>query len=273
MSSDRPHLNWKVPTAEWDAFVTWVRAENGDTKGEVGRAVESAIQEWINADDYHEVEQRIDRLVRAAGRTPENIDEKNKPISEGTLGDGEDVDLTQVGARVDRELKEAFKAFVKKHTDDRLGIALARALREYRHGGRPQRLEDKLDRIIDDAEGLLSEISDTDSTLSTKEKRTVAMCRQIHDLPLTVGVQPIPRRDIHVAIESVMGSLSDYLKETYTPLILERLEYEPSPSNADLFFPIGDAEQQRREETETEATQQMDVLTQSIPATDGGTSN
>lgn len=54
-----------------------------------------------------------------------------------------------------------------------------------------------------------------------KEKRAAAMCREIHDLPLTVGVQPIPRRDTHAAIESVMGNLTDYLKETYTPLILD----------------------------------------------------
>ncbi|WP_162993964.1 hypothetical protein [Halalkalicoccus subterraneus] len=69
-----------------------------------------------------------------------------------------------------------------------------------------------------------------------------------------------------------MGNLTDYFKETYTPLILDRLAYEPSPSNADLFLPIGDAEQHRCEETETEATQQMADLTQAIPATDGGTS-
>jgi hypothetical protein len=83
----------------------------------------------------------------------------------------------------------------------------------------------------------------------------------------------IPRRDIHAVIESVMGSLSDYLKQMYTPLILDRLEYELSPSNADLFLPRGDAEQHRREDAETEATHQMDVLTQTMPATDGGTSN
>lgn len=171
------------------------------------------------------------------------------------------------------ELKDLFKAFVKQHTDDRLGIALARALREYRHGGRPRRLEDKLDRIIDDAEGLLSEISDTDSSLSTKEKRAAAMCRKIQDLPLTVGVQPIPRRDIHAAIESVMGNLTDYLKDTYTPLILDRIEYEQSPGNADLFLPVGEADQQRREDAESDAHQQMDVLTQAIPATDGGSPN
>ncbi len=76
------------------------------------------------------------------------------------------------------------------------------------------------------------------------------MCRHIHDLPLTVGIHPRARRDIHAAIESIMGSLTDYLTETYTPLILDRLGYEPSPSNAHLFVPIGDAEQHRREEAE-----------------------
>lgn len=91
-------------------------------------------------------------------------------------------------------------------------------LREYCHGGRLQGLEDKLDRIITDVEGLLSDISDIGSNFLTKKKRTVAMCRHIYDLSPTVGMQPIPRRDIYAAIESVMGNLSDYLKETYTPL-------------------------------------------------------
>ena len=70
-----------------------------------------------------------------------------------------------------------------------------------------------------------------------------------------------------------MGNLADYLKETYTPLILDRIEYEPSPGNANLFLPVGDAEQQRCEDAETEMTQQMDALTQAIPITDGGVDN
>ncbi|KYH23904.1 hypothetical protein HAPAU_39830 [Halalkalicoccus paucihalophilus] len=69
-----------------------------------------------------------------------------------------------------------------------------------------------------------------------------------------------------------MGSLSDYLTETHTPLILDRLGYEPSLGNPNLFLPRENAEQQRREDGEIESTHQRDVLTQAIPATDGGTS-
>lgn len=56
-----------------------------------------------------------------------------------------------------------------------------------------------------------------------------------------------------------MGNLTDYLKGTYTPLILDRIGYEPSPANADLFLPVGDADQQYREAATTETTHQMDV--------------
>lgn len=270
MSSRRPHLNWKVPTSEWDAFVSVVREEHGEIKGKIGRDVDMAMREWIDADDYDEVEERIDRLVRAAGRTPESRAKKENgtelPLSEDAIG-GDGADLTQVTTRVDRDLKDDFKRFTKEHTDDRYGIALARALRAYRQGGRSQRLSDKLDRITDDAAALLSETSaaaadgtDPDANLSTKEKRTIAMCRDLRDSPLTVGDHPIPQADINTAIESVVGNLSDYLEETYTPLILERIRYEPSPANDRLYSPTGNAEQQREENAEHEAEETMEAL-------------
>lgn len=40
--------------------------------------------------------------------------------------------------------------------------------------------------------------------------------------------------------------------------------------NMNLFLPIGDTKQQRRKDAESEADQQMDLLTQATPITDGG---
>lgn len=263
-------LSWRVPCSERDQFIEYVEDEYGDTKLYAGIEATSAMREWIDADRGSGTEEIIDRIVQVEGSRPQADDEKRNKLSSDTLANEEKV---RVRWGVHPPTKEAFAAHCKKHADDPMGVMFAYALREYRQGGRWDRVEDKLIRISEDIEGLLTAVLDSPGGASPQEQRTVAMCRQIHDLPLTVGVQPIPRRDIHAAIESVMGSLSDYLKETYTPLILDRIEYEPSPSNANLFLPVGDAEQQRREDAASDAHQQMDVLSQAIPATDGGTSH
>lgn len=268
-------IGWRVPAGEYEKFLRFVESERGNRDRYAWVFIENSIREYIDADDLRELEQLVDSVLRAGGYTPSERPPKKEKSSASETLRGEDTTL--VNRRIDADLRERFMSFVKEHTEfgTRYGLALGYALREYRQSNRVERTTEKFARVSADISQIVADLGESQTTdgLSTKEKRTVAMCREIHDLPLTVGVQPLPRRDIHAAIESVMRSLTDYLKETYTPLILDRIEYEPSPSNANLFLPIGDAEQQRREDAETEATQQMDVLTQSIPATDGGTSN
>jgi hypothetical protein len=72
----REQVGWRVPSPVWNAFREHVRREHGDFKGSVGRAVESAMLEWIGDDDFAAVEAGIDRLVQAAGQTPANLSQK-----------------------------------------------------------------------------------------------------------------------------------------------------------------------------------------------------
>lgn len=203
--------------------------------------------------------------------------EKSEPLSERdaveTLRE-QDTDL--VGRRIDEDLSERFMAYVKEHTDlgNNYGLALGYALREYRQQRRIERLIEKYGRVSEDVGRLMSEFNDDAPTQATpQEKRTVAMCAEIQDLPLDIGVDLIPENDIRTAIESVMGRVTDYLIETYKPLILDRLGYEPLPNNPNLYRPVEADEQEREREQEIEdhAAAEMDRLTdpQAI-RTDGG---
>jgi len=225
---DRVKVDWRVPSDEWDAFIDYVHDEHGEIRGYVAREVERAMLEWVDGDDYAPVEDLVDRLVQAAGRTPANLMEK-KPVSDHP--DGEETN--RVHCRVDGEVKDDFAAFVKETSNDRLGVALARALRQRRDGGRSRRVREKLERVADDAEGLLAEAADGEDGLSLRERRTVAICRRL-------GEQ-FTQDELEDAIGDVAGD-SDPTVRDYTEKVLSRLEYVEHPRNGDLFIPKDDAE-------------------------------
>jgi len=227
---EREQVGWRVPSPVWVAFREHARREHGDFKGSIGRAVESAMLEWIGDDDFTAVEERVDRLVQAAGRTPANL-AKTKPDGRDHLSDGE---TTRVSCRVNPDLKGRFAEYVKSErhpSDDTLGVGLARALREYREGGRARRLEEKLDRITDDAEALLEEVAG-EGDLSRVETRTIAICDQLK--------RPFSRDDLTDAIKDVAGG-SDPTIEKYTERVLNRLDVVRHPKTTDLFVPKEDA--------------------------------
>lgn len=230
MTSARVKLNWKVPSDEWDAFLDYVHEKHGGINGHTGREVELAMREWIDTDDYQGIEERIDRLVRAAGRTPEDLSQKKS-----TFDSLESDDLSRVGSRIDPDLKAEFKSFTKEYTDDRLGIALARALRERRHGGRSARLEEKLDRVIDDAEGLLAELNgDEDgpeASLPLREKRTIAICDRLSDPERT----EFTISDLHDAIAAVAGDSKPTIEE-YEQKVIDRLDVALHPNSSKLYI-------------------------------------
>lgn len=227
--ASRPKVNWRVPSTEWDRFVDYVHDKYGRTEGLVGREVDLAMREWIDDDGYQGVEEQIDRLVRAAGRRPEDLAEKKRSTS--TISD--EGETTNVQCRVDPVLKEDFAAFTKEHSDDRLGVALARALRQRQNGGRSQRLEQKLDRIADDAEDLLSEIADDESeSMSLRKKRTIKICRRFNDC------YEFTRDELHEAIADVAG---ETVIDDYEQRVLDRMGYAQHPGGAPLFMPIDDA--------------------------------
>lgn len=218
-----PKVGWRVPTDEWERFLAYVRERHGETEGRVGREVRRAMREWIDADEFAAVEQEVNRLVRAAGRTPAALAEKKRgsdhPASEET---------TLVQTRTPRDLKEEFAATAREQ-GERPGVYLARALRERRAGGRGRRVLAKLDRVSDDAEALLAEVdSEGDGDMSLRERRTVAICRRLEG--------EFPEDELEAAIGAVAGDSAPTLRE-YRERVLDRLEYVEHPHNAELYVP------------------------------------
>lgn len=226
--TSRSKVDWRVPEKEWEAFKDFIHEKYGEIEGYVGREVESAMREWADMDRGSDNEKVLDRLIRAAGRRPADRTEKKPPSSDRFV----DADTTRASCYVHSDVRAAFTSFVDD-TDDRLGVALARALREYRQGGRDARIGEKLDRIADDAEDFLSEIADDgeSESMSLRKKRTINICRRFADR------YEIKRDELHAAIADVAG---ETVIDAYEGRVLDRMGYAQHPVNEQLLLPIDD---------------------------------
>jgi len=231
--TDRVKVDWTVPAEEWDRFVNYVEDEHGEIEGNMGREVERAMQEYADADEYASVEDMVDKLVQAAGGSGT----ATKKTKNRTLDVGQDGDTVKVRCRVRSRVKDEFRAFAKQ-TEHRLGIALAHALQMRREGGRADRVERKLEAIVDDAEKLLATANaDRDDGMSVKERRTVMLCQELNaEVEVGGGQLPdeFPREALRDVIESNLGD-SDHFIETYTDRVLDRIGYVPHPDLDHLY--------------------------------------
>lgn len=218
---DAEMLDWLVPTTEWQRFREHVQDEHGSLDGYLGRAAERAMREYADTDGYNEVEDRVDRLVQAAGRHPETVFEEKTSLSEQAT--------TRVTVRVDQAVKDDFRR-VADASDDPYGVEFARAIRAYRDGGRAARLERKLDRILDDAEALLGELEDADGDggLSVREQRVIRICNRLPDGGFS-------DEELVAEIQDVAGSSKPTIQD-YREAVIERLEFEPHPNTKTLVW-------------------------------------
>ncbi|MFC5973807.1 hypothetical protein ACFPYI_20980 [Halomarina salina] len=224
--SDRVRVDWYVPTAEWEQFREYVESEYGEIEGYLGRETERAMQQYVDTDGYGSVEERVNRLVRAAGRRPDDLDEEKNLSS-----DLDRSETTRAYASVESEVKDEFREAVKDESDP-YGVILAKAVREYRGGGRAGRLERKLDRVLDDAEALLATASeDTDTGLrkNGREVKTVAICNQLDE--------QFTDKELVGTIQDTAGVSSAPSVRQYREEVVERLDVEPHPANSDLWVP------------------------------------
>lgn len=219
-------LDWYVPAQPWERFRTHVESEFGSLEGYLGREAEAAMKEYSDLDGYQGIEDRVDRLVRAAGRTPgEASEQKNNLASQETV---------RVTVRVDSDVKDEFSKVVDGG-DDTLGVAFARAIRTYREGGRPARLERKLDRVLDDAESLLSELNEDDESggLNKVQRNTITICDRLPE--------QFTDDELNSEIHDVAGrgdKASDPTLERYREAVIDRLGVVPHPqAAADVWVP------------------------------------
>jgi len=231
--SDRTKLDWMVPAEEWKRFCDHVESQFGSLEGYLGREAELAMREYIDGDRYAELEETIDRLVQAAGRTP-------RKASKEKISDLEGSDTTRVAVRVHPEIRQEFKQ-VASAGQQTLGVAFARSIQTYRDGGRAGRLIQKVNRIADDAEALLSELdeSDAESGLSKVKRNTIRICNRLN--------KQFTNDDLNREIHDVAGRgdrASEPTLEKYRDRVVDRLDVVPHPNKHDeVWVPEETAEQ------------------------------
>lgn len=243
--SERVRIDWFVPSNVWSSFRAYVESEFGGIEGYLGREAERAMMEYTDTDRYDVVENMVDRLVRAAGRTPETSSkEKNSQIDRS--------DTTRVTARVESSVKDGFRDFAADE-DDSYGVVFARAIDAYLHGGRSGRLERKLERVVDDAESLLAEVSGSnDKGLGTVERKTIAVCRELPD--------EFTDDELVDTVVEVAGVDSGPSIEKYRKRVVDRLEYEPHPYNPKVWVPEDVAEDLSEDAVPRECRVPVDLL-------------
>lgn len=213
-------LDWRVPRGEWERFREYVEDENGSLDGYLGREAEAAMREYAESDGYEEVEDQVDRLVRAAGRRPKDYGREKKfdaITSQPT---------TRVTVRVDEDVKNDFRA-AADNKDHSYGVEFAQAIWKYTNGGRAGRLEEKLSRIVDDAEALLSEASDStddEQKLGKKDRNVIQICNNLNEQFTDAELE----RQIH-DVAGRNSRASDPTVREYRELVLDRLDVSPHP--------------------------------------------
>ncbi|SDG44616.1 hypothetical protein SAMN05216218_1468, partial [Halorientalis regularis] len=78
-------------------------------KGRLSRYVNEAIEEYLDEDRYSDLEEKVDRLIRAAGRSPDSAEEKNDLSGE----------TTRAMVWVDEHLLAKFKSRVDEDNAER----------------------------------------------------------------------------------------------------------------------------------------------------------
>lgn len=210
--------------------------ENAHLKAEF---VKKAMKERIDHDGYGDVEAMIDRLVSAAGRSPQAFDEEK--ISRQEVTTGRDTETTKMYHRVDEDLKAAFKYDAKENSDDRVGVHLAKALLELLDGGRSERLDRKLSRVVDDCEQFLQHVnSDTDDSIPQAEREVHAfmknMRNEFSDMFTADDLRP------YVNNVTKGDTLSTHVLDQRIDTMLEIKDVERHPNNPDIFVPEGSFE-------------------------------
>jgi hypothetical protein len=213
----RVQLGVEVSAKVYDDLKNVAVDKYGETSGNVGRVVERALEEFLGTDRYDRVEDRLDDLLDRGDIEVATGSAKETEI-ESRIRDGKTV---QVGARVRPEMKERAKEQAREW-DVPLYDLVTRAFREYVHGGRADRLLDKLDRL---EEGIdeMAEDDGEDESKSTAER----IADRVGD-QFTVD-------DFQEATTAEGVTTEKYAVQEYLRDVLEITETGPHPENPSLF--------------------------------------
>lgn len=230
--TERPY--WSVPAGEWQQFKRFVERKHGAVDGYLSREAERAVKEYADADEYADVEQRVTELLEAAGLDDDQDTGAAVDTGETALANATET-ITQT-ARIDQQVLDAFKS-VARQSDDRLGVEYAKALREYREGGRAGRLESNLEQLLATGGEITTADQDVDQDatpdgMNRSEKVDLICARldqQFTDDELIATIDEIASRDGR--------SASAPIHRDYRELVTEQLDVEPHPETPDVWVP------------------------------------
>jgi len=225
-SSSRVRLGWEVPDDRWSEFTEKVEEEWGDSHLYAGIQIEES---WREYRDVHPLEDHANRLLEAAGLSRETDEKKNLPGVPPLASTESSRRYVRVHEDVKHEMEQYAAANgLSKHEVLRGVIAW------YLGGSREERLVEKLDRVVPEAERAFAEATDdgpeTADGLSKSERVTRKIARSLGD--------SFSEKDLASAIDAETTG-TDYYHDEYAPRVVEykgvkRWETDTGP---DIFLP------------------------------------
>ncbi|REA00228.1 hypothetical protein DEQ92_20470 [Haloferax sp. Atlit-6N] len=223
-------LSLRVPEDDVAAYEETIIEKYGQKRPYTGTELERELRAYLEMDGLADIESDIDRLIRAAGRRPSDGFEKEKPISR----DPNDGPTRIVNYRVNEETRDAFMARVEKDGMTSAGRMIGVLMRTYADGGTVGRIRERLDRVLDDAESLLSSIdeSDSDEGLTKNQLKIRRICQRMGeeftDDELVEAIDDIAGRHDHA---------SEPTRQKYREIVVDRLDVEPHPNVPYIWIP------------------------------------
>jgi hypothetical protein len=224
-SSSRVKLGWEVPDAQWSGFTEKVEEEWGEARLYAGIQIEES---WREYRDIHPLEDHANRLLEAAGLSRETGEEKNLPGVPPLAN----TESSRQFVRVQEDVKQEMEQYAAAH-----GLSKHEVLRGviawYLDGGREERLLEKFDRVVPEAERVFAEATDdgpdTADGLSKSERVTRQIARSLGD--------SFSEADLVNAIDAETTG-TDYYHDEYAPRVVDykgvkRWERENGP---DVFL-------------------------------------
>lgn len=208
-------LDWLVPAKEWERYCDHILDKWGDTTLYTGTEANHAMRQYMDIDEFAEVEKEISDALQT-GRTThtEKTNATTTPLSEQ--------EKCRVQVAVHPPTKEAFSSFARSNGENP-GVMFAYAIREYRSGGRLGRITEKLDQQDD---------QEQERNPTTPAEKCEVIYDRIRD---TIGLDGnIPEETLVETIGDVAGSSQPTI-DKYLPDVLDALGLVYHPENADLY--------------------------------------
>lgn|GEM_PF-4918203 len=225
-SASRVRLGWEVPDDRWSEFTEKVAEEWGDSHLYAGIQIEES---WREYRDVHPLEDHATRLLEAAGLSRETDEKKNLPGVPSLA----DTESSRQYVRVHEDVKHEMEQYAAAN-----GLSKHEVLRGviawYLGGSREERLVEKFDRVVPEAERAFAEATDdgpeTADGLSKSERVTRKIARSLGD--------SFSETDLRDAIDEETSG-TDYYHDEYTPRVVaykgvKRWENDDRP---DVFLP------------------------------------